>query len=80
MNRQRQVLRVLSSICVGIMAFCVSFFLAFLLGAILIGSPEGYAFFSPQEGILFLVSAIVGLVTATFIGRNYFLYLRNSNQ
>lgn len=79
-SRQRHILRVLSSICVGIMAFCVSFFLAFLLGAILVGPPEGYAFFSEQEVVLFLVATIIGIVTAVIAGRNYFLRLKKLNQ
>jgi hypothetical protein len=78
MNRQRHILRVLSSICVGIMAFCVFFPIVFLVGAILVSEPEGSAFFSPQEGILFVISILVGLSAASYIGTRHYLSTEQS--
>lgn len=69
-SRQRQILLVLSSICVGSMAFCISFFLVLLAEGILVGAPEGHAFFSPQEGNLFMISVLAGLIAAIFVGKN----------
>lgn len=72
-NRRAQILRVYSSITLGIGGFLLTVPLTIFLGALLLDpSEQGHAFFSPQEVVLFLISIFAGLIVAVVVGvKNY---------
>ena len=73
--RQRCILRVFSSICVGSLAFCITFLIVILSGALLLsllGLTEGDGFFSRESAVLFLAAAAVGLLLAVLAGIKYY--------
>jgi hypothetical protein len=74
-NRQRHLLCVLASICLGSMAFCLTLLLAFVLEAILLsllGLLEGNGFVPPEFAVLFLISTLVGIIAAHLVELNYY--------
>jgi hypothetical protein len=76
--RQNHILRVLSSIAVGAIAFCVTLPLVLILGAVLLFPflpMESAAFFPPEFVVLFLTSTLVGIIVARFVGIQYYRYL-----
>ena len=77
-SRQNRIVRMLSSITVGIIAFCLTLPLVIFLGSIFLSPPQGHAFFSAQDAILFLISIFVGLTVAIFVGIKYYRYLGKS--
>ena len=74
-NRRDQTLRIFSSITVGLCGFLLTVPLTIILGEMLLGpSEQGHAFFSPQEAMLFLVSALMALIVAVIVGVKYYKY------
>ena len=74
--RQDRILRVLSSIAVGIMAFCLTVPAAMLFGGILFRSSlESDVLFPPHLVILISVSILVGIAVGILAGRKYYGYL-----
>ena len=77
-SKQRHILRVLSSIAVGIMAFCLTLVTVLIVGGILL-SPflpkENPAFFPPEFAVLFLITTLGGLIVGIFVGTKYYRYL-----
>lgn len=73
--RQKRILNLLSSIIVGLMAFCVTLPLLLLVGGILLGPLESDVLLPPQLAVLFLVSVLVALVVGVSAGRKYYRYL-----
>jgi hypothetical protein len=71
-SRQDHILRVLSSIAVGTMAFCLTVPAAVLFGALIVDLPEGHAFFSPQDAILILISIAAGATVGMIVGKIYY--------
>ena len=81
--RQRHIIRVLSSVCVGSIAFCITLLVVFLVGSILLSLLElmkGDGFFSPESVILFLISTLVALIIAVVVGIKYAGYVKNQNE
>lgn len=77
-SRQDRILRVLMSIAVGTMAFCLTVPLLLIAGGILmgwLGLLEGDGLIPPGFAVLFLISILVGLVVAIFAGRKYYRYV-----
>jgi hypothetical protein len=74
-SRRNRILRVLSSIAGGIMAFCLSFPAAMLLGALLLRPQQRDTFFSPEVVGLFLLSSLVACAVAVLAGMKYYRYL-----
>jgi len=71
-----KLVRILSSIIVGIVGFCLAALLIGNLGAIFV-TEHGHAFFSQQEAVLFLMSILLGLIVAIVIGIKFHRYLSN---
>jgi hypothetical protein len=74
-SRQKRITQVLSSIAIGIVGFCLTVPMVILMGGILLGPLEGHAFFSTRDAVLFLISLLVALIVAVFVGTRYYLYL-----
>ncbi|MFZ1040777.1 MAG: hypothetical protein WCA79_01655 [Anaerolineales bacterium] len=72
-------LRILSSIIVGIVGFRLAVALVGNLGAIFV-AEDGHEFFSSQQAILFLVSVLLGLITAVVLGTTFYRYINNRKQ
>ena len=75
MKRQRHILRVLSSIFVGIMAFCITLPILLLLGGILLGPSDSEDLIPPELATLFLISIMLGLVVGVLVSVKYYRYL-----
>jgi hypothetical protein len=74
-NRQRHLLRVLASICVNNMAFCLTLLLALVIEAIVLSSLgllEGNGFVTPEFAVSFLISTLVGLIAMHLVEINYY--------
>jgi hypothetical protein len=71
-SRREHILRVLSSIAVGIMAFCLTLPAAIFLGALLFDFPEGHALFSSEDVVLFSVSILLAGIAAISVGIKYY--------
>jgi hypothetical protein len=76
--RQSQFTRVVSSIAVGIVAFCATAFLALLVGGVLVGQLPSDALIPPELQVLFLISSIVGLILGVIAGVKYYRYTGKS--
>ena len=74
-SRQKLITQILASIAIGIVGFCLTMPMVFLVGGILLGPLEGHAFFSTRDAVLFLISILVGLIVAVFVGKSYHSYL-----
>ncbi|HEU4744703.1 MAG TPA: hypothetical protein VFS61_05670 [Anaerolineales bacterium] len=74
-SRQKLITKVITSIAIGIIGFCLTMPIVILSGGLLFGPPEGHAFFSPRDAGLFLTSILVGLAVAVFVGIKYHLHL-----
>jgi hypothetical protein len=57
------------------MAFLIAFPLVLLVGGVLLGPIESETLIPPQLILLLLISALVGLVVAVFVGVKYYRYL-----
>jgi len=77
MKRQRHILRVLSSICVGIMVFCIALPILLLVGGIVPGPSESDVLIPPSLVGLIIISVVVSVITAIHAGKKYY---RNLNQ
>ena len=75
-SRQNCIAQFLSSVAIGIVGFCMTMPIVILLGGLLLGPLEGHAFFSTRDAILFLISILLGLIVAVFVGIKYYLRLR----
>jgi hypothetical protein len=78
-SRQERILRVLSSIAVGAMAFLIAFPLVLLVGGVLLGPRQSDILIPPQLVILLLISTLVGLIVAIFAGTKYYRYLEKKD-
>lgn len=77
-SRQDRILRMLMSIAVGTMAFCLTVPLVLIVSGILMGSLgllDGEGLIPPGFAVLFLISIAVGLTAAIFSGRKYYRYI-----
>jgi phage-related protein len=77
-QRQRHNLRAISSVLVGIMAFFIAFFVALFVGGILLGPLQTDVLIPPQLAALFLISILVGLIVAVFVGIKYYRHMEKS--
>ena len=76
-SRQDRILRVLSRICVGIVAFCLTLMLVLILGVILLSlflPMDSAAFFHPEVIVLLLFAILVGWMVAVLEGIRHFRY------
>jgi uncharacterized membrane protein AbrB (regulator of aidB expression) len=72
-SRQDHILRVLASIAVGAVAFCLTVPAAMLLGGILCRPwLKNDVLFPPQLAILILVSIAAGIALGIAAGRKYY--------
>ena len=79
-SRQGHILRILSSIAVGIMALCLTVPAAMLFGGILFHPwLKSDILFPPQLAILIMSSTGIGLVIGIVAGTKYFRYLGKSD-
>ena len=78
-SRQKRITQVLSSIAIGIVGFCLTMPMVILMGGILLGPVEGHAFFSKRDAVLFLISILLGLIVAGFVGTRYYRFLNKES-
>ena len=75
---QHHILRVLSSVCMGIIAFCIALPLLLIMGASLLlpfFTVDGAAFFPPEFVVLLLISFLVAIIVAVLAGKKYYRHL-----
>ena len=74
-SRQDHILRVLSSITVGTMAFCLTVPTVMILGGILFAPwLRSDSFFPTQLAVLIFVSIAAGVVMGVAVGTKYYRY------
>lgn len=74
-SRQHRILRVFTSLAVGAMAFLITFPVVLLLGGILLGPLERDVLMPAQVIVLLLISTLMGLIIAVFVGGKYYWYM-----
>lgn len=70
-SRQDRTLRVLMSIAVGAIAFCLTDLVVLVVVGILmswLGLLEGEGLITTGSAVLFLISSLVGLIVGVFVG------------
>ena len=71
-SHRSQILHVLLGIAVGIVAFCITSFLLLYASVTLLGYLQIDFVLSSQLVALILLSSIVGLILAIFVGVKYY--------
>ena len=71
-SRRRQILHVFLSIAIGIVVFCITSFLLLYASVTLLGQLQIDFVLSSQLLVLILLSSIVGLILAIFVGVKYY--------
>lgn len=77
-SRRSQILHVILSIVIGIVAFCIASFLLLYASVTLLGYLQIDFVLTSQLLVLFFLSSIAGLILATFVGVKYYGYLGKS--
>jgi hypothetical protein len=80
-SRQDRILRVLMSIAVGTIAFCLTVPIVLVLGGMLFGALgwlDGGGLIPPGFAILFSVAILAGLMVGVITGRKYYPYMEKS--
>ncbi len=73
---QYQIRHMLLSIAIGFVTFCITSYLLFKAAFILLGQLQIDFILTAQLIILFLISSLLGIIPAVFVGRKYYRFLR----